>query len=92
VSNVRKFDTTRWESVADLARWLLTHADEYTEAVLILRDRDKHPDDLEAACGSWTVPRMPIGRVLGMLELAKIIYAERACGRPLDEITIPNAP
>jgi hypothetical protein len=91
-ASVAKLDTNRWESVADLARWLLTHADEYVEAIVIVRQREiDHPDDSEPPIQTYSCPKMPIGRALGMLELAKIIYAEHACGRNLVEETEGNA-
>ena len=74
-----KLDTNRWESVADLARWLLTHADEYEVAVIVLADKERRrgedpPSDVSTHC----CPSSPVSHVLGMLELAKYIYIRDA--------------
>lgn len=83
-AQVRKLDTGRWESVHDLARWLLTHADEYEWATVVVCERrpaDGAPGNLE----TLTAPDRSILEVLGGLELAKRLYtqwAEDAVGDP----------
>lgn len=77
-SNVRKLDAHRWDSVADLARWLLTHADEYEVATLILRNRRRRPGDPPGELTTHTCPPHPIVEVVGSLEMAKRIYVDCA--------------
>lgn len=75
--SVRKLDLDRWESVEDLARWLLTHADEYEWATLVVKQR--HRDDgAPAELETFTMPQTPIIEILGGLELAKRAYGDQA--------------
>lgn len=79
---VIKLDTERWEKVADLARWLLTHADEYDCAIVSIWNRSdgekgtKNAEILTVAC-----PQMPIPEALGILEVAKSVYIDTFWGR-----------
>lgn len=63
--SVIKFHTARWESVADLARWLLTHADEFDTAIVTARE----PDGMVS---TFVCPTIKTSEALGILEVGKM--------------------
>lgn len=66
---MRKLEPNRWESVGDLARWLLTHEDEFEFAVICANRTDGTMD-------TFACPKAPVIKVLGLIELAKSCFLE----------------
>lgn len=70
-AEVKKLDPNRWDTVADLARWLLTHQDEYSVAMVVLQEKK---EDGAVLC-RWAPPLTTING-LGLLEMAKDMWLE----------------
>ncbi len=67
--NVVKMGTRNWDTVADLARWLLTHHDEFEFGVICLREKPPHegvPQTVAYCC-----PARPLHEAVGVLEMGK---------------------
>jgi hypothetical protein len=71
---VTKLPVERWESVADLARWLLTHADEYEVAIVCARTRRRKAGDTENVIRTFTCPPVPVVKAVGILHVCAHYY------------------
>ena len=75
---VLKFDheSMRWETIGDLARYLLTHEDELEAAVVSLSFKDR-------GFSAYAVPIMQTSRAIGLLACGQHYLWEHASGNNL---------